>query len=452
MTSNITSALLDLATKDTIEKYMYCGQDASTYFIRQTHKSSWFTQLPVHLNRVNGNTNFGSDWTATVSRTGDYLLHTWLRVVIPEVKLMKSNRFGVNGRIRWTKNLMHNLIVKAGITFNELSAHSFDNYYLDFWSAFTCPASKKIGYNNMIGNIPSLTNPSAEYLPKTTLNLPLPFFFSRDCGVALPTASLVFNEIHIHFSFRDWTSLLILEDISITDNRPRHDTITIGRDLMAEPKLTQVQLWGNYAMVAPDERAKMGCATREMVIETYQKTSPQTFDPNTNGSPSVDVRFTHAVKVLFFAVRNTTTPGEWSNYSTHSPFPMGSGNVLQTHKDASDPLNSITIQYENVIRLGHLGADYYSLVNPWYHAPSIPEENGYHCYSYALSFVDVDPTGSTNYGKMTNVSCIPEASEMCKIAATGSDTLRKQTFEFIIMAVTNTVVRISGGVLGFVVL
>ena len=48
-TSNVTSGFIDLATYDELEKYMYGGNDATAYFVRETRKATWFTQVPVCL-------------------------------------------------------------------------------------------------------------------------------------------------------------------------------------------------------------------------------------------------------------------------------------------------------------------------------------------------------------------------------------------------------------------
>ena len=48
-TSNVTSAFVDLATLDTLEDYLYGGDEAVTYFVRQHIKSTWFSQVPVVL-------------------------------------------------------------------------------------------------------------------------------------------------------------------------------------------------------------------------------------------------------------------------------------------------------------------------------------------------------------------------------------------------------------------
>ena len=63
----------------------------------------------------------------------------------------------------------------------------------------------------LYGGISGLTgNNSAATLINGTdaLYLPLPFFFSRDSGVSLPTAALPYNEIKIEFTFRNSGDLL----------------------------------------------------------------------------------------------------------------------------------------------------------------------------------------------------------------------------------------------------
>jgi hypothetical protein len=161
-TSNVTSGFIDLATFDEIEKYMYGGPDATAYFVRETRKSTWFTQVPVCLSRASGSPAFNQDWSVSISRAGDYLLQSWLRLQVPSVALNTTGTTAPSGTyIRWTRNFMHNIIRECAITFNDLVAARFDSYHLDFWTAFTTPASKQNGYNNMIGNIKELIEPVA---------------------------------------------------------------------------------------------------------------------------------------------------------------------------------------------------------------------------------------------------------------------------------------------------
>ena len=78
-------------------------------------------------------------------------------------------------------------------------------------------------------------------------------------------------------------------------------------------------------------------------------------------------------------------------------------------------------------------------------------------YSYSLDFICLDPMGSTNYGKLTNVSVVPEASAGAVAGAQGNGAAGSgadyaQSYEFVITAVNNNIIRISGGALGFPVL
>ena len=446
ITSNVTSGFIDLATFDEIEKYMYGGPDATAYFVRETRKSTWFTQVPVVLSRASGSASFGQDWSASISRAGDYLLQTWLRTTIPSVTLVSNSTTG-GKYLFWTPNLMHNLIRECAVTFNDLVAARFDNYHLDFWTAFTVPAGKQEGYSNMIGNLPGLTNGTLSGNAKdaATLNLPLPFFYTRDSGVALPTAALPYNEMRVNFSFRDYTELLYYNSASVSSS----GTAVTSNDLSAVPVLSQTQVWANYAIVSNEERKRMACAPRDILIEQVQTAPRQSFTPATNTSQSFDIRFSHGIKALFFAVRNNTNKGNWSNYTTAQPTVGGSGEIIQ-NASVADPILQTSLIYENTSRLSQMGSDYYSLVNPYYNAVNIPTEVGYHCYSYSLDFISLDPMGSTNYGKLTNVSIVPEASAAA-VTASGSGG-GSQTFEFIITAVNNNIIRISGGALGFPVL
>jgi hypothetical protein len=464
--SNLTSGFIDLATFDELEKYMYGGDTAVSYFVRKVRKATWFTIVPVVLSKSSGIAQFNQQWSANISRAGDYLLRSFLRITVPAVQISASNRFGANGSLRWTRNLMHSLIKECSITFNDLVEMRFDNYYLDFWSQFTIPAGKINGYHNMIGNIDELTNPGnigvsvpVQSLPQITLNLPLPLCHARDTGVALPTAALPYNEMRINFNFRDWSELLIIDNIVTGVSTNAQLTDIQG----SAPQLQQVDVWAEYAIVSNNERKQMGQAPRDILIEQVQTVPTIAFNP-TNALSNTDIRLSHAVKALFFAVRNKTNPAEWSNYTAASPFPGVKG-VTFSPALAADPINTASLLYENTQRLSNMGADYFALVNPWYNAVSIPQETGYHMYSYTLDLMSVNPMASTNFGKLTNVSLQLTPSLSAQTAGTSTGTLTtpntalvasgaglQQIFEFVLVAVNHNIIRVAGGALGFPVL
>ena len=502
--SNLTSGFIDLATYDELDKYMYGGDESTAYFVRATQRSTWFTQVPVLLSRASGQAGFGQDFSVTISRAGDYLLYTWLRMTIPEISVFpagdvspKNSKFpgknvkSVERFLAWTPNLMHNVIREAAVTFNDLVAARFDSWHLDFWNAFTTPAGKQVGYLNMIGMTDDLIIPR-KVLPPRVLNLPLPFWYSRDSGVALPTAALPYNEMRLSFSFRELGELLTAFEkftLESDDQEKEITTVCISRpalasDIKGEIKLDRVQVWANYALVSNKERKQMACAPRDILIEQCQTAPLQSFNPETNPNQSYDIRFSHAIKVLFFAAQNTTVSSQWSNYTTDENRAFDSGVadslLIDQFFPGSDPVVETSLIYENTQRLAQMGSDFYSLIQPYYTAVTIPPYTGYHTYSYSLDFIALDPLGSTNYGKLTNVSIIPTASETAILrASVAADSIvdlkkidnetdpiippliyggdrsfwnRRQTFRFVVTAVNNNIIRISGGALGFPVL
>lgn len=462
VSSNLTSGFIDLATFDELEKYMYGTAQAITYFVRETRKSTWFTQVPTVLSRGSGTADFNQEWSANITRAGDYLLQVWLRFDLPSVTLQNTQAY-TNYGLRWTRNVGHNLIRESSVTFNDLSAARLDNYFLDFWTAFTTPAGKQVGYNNMIGNVSSLIMPSGPgvAIPSATLNVPLPFFFTRDTGVGLPTAALPYNDMKIQVWFRDWTELLIVDNFAAAAGTNPSRPATQADLSSGTPVLSNVYMWSNYAIVSNDERKRMGCAPRDILMEQVQTAPIQTWQPAQNPYPSYDIRFSHAIKVLFFAVRNTTTSSERSNYVNTSPVPVSVGyvNFSPPTPSATDPILNTSLIYENTARLSYMGSDYFSLIQPYYQ-PNwnvvIPAVTGYHMYSYSLDFYACDPKGSTNFGKLTNVSIVPGATPFAISAANGTlaspGGTYPQTYSFITVGVNNNIIRVSGGALGFPVL
>ena len=360
--SNLTSAFIDLATYDELEKYMYGGPRATAYFVRRSRKASWFTQIPVVLSSATGSSNFGDQPSFQISRAGDYMLQNWLRVTIPEVNWNPEDE-GAPENLRWTRNLMHNLVKSCTIVFNDLQEAKFESEHLDFLTAFTVPQSKRAGYNNMIGNVDVLINPGVTFnnigvgcqLPSMTLNLPLPLPHTRDSGVALPTAALPYNEMRINFEFRRWDELLIADVVDAGTGFLESRAATVA-DLTPQvaPQLTNVQLWANYAVVSNNERKLMGSAPRDLLIEQVQIAPAHAVSPSVSSSVSRDIRFSHACKSLFFGCKNTTCPAEHSNYTCASPVAADLGvavpdvcNTLNFNPAlAVDPLNTTSLIYE----------------------------------------------------------------------------------------------------------
>ena len=431
---SVTTCFVDLATFSELEGFMYGGPNAVTWFVASVQKSNWFSFIPTTL-RFSGVIDFGQkNVSASINRSGDYVLSVWFRAQIPLIQLYQTLGVGTaspiydDATIRWSRNLMHNLMEYVSLTFNELVAHEFNQYWLDNNFQFRVRGSKRVGYRNMIGDISAMTNPVGPNIPLGTggyFSCILPFFFGEDSGIALPVAALPFNDIKINFQFRQWEHLLVVypgtaavgnNGVPGTGRAATVNDIYIYGSTSQKPQLQDPLCFAHYVVVHNDERVKMGDAPRDMLIHQVQFTQPAPFkDISTRNS--FDIRFSHAIVCFMYEAQNTSIyefgkgmfGAEWSNYTTEPNYA------------GLDPIAYSTLLYENTPRLA-LGSDYFSLVHPFLFSKAVPDETGYHMWSYALHpWNPTQPSASTNYSKLANVSIQHDMSPAA-IAAAGIGT------------------------------
>ena len=588
--ANVTAGFIDLATYDDLEKYMYGagrGGCAMSYFVRETKKATWFTQIPVMLSII-GTPDFGQQWSAKISKSGDYLLNSWLQFKLPpistasttqidtslnpvlstgslssgdaawvntalpnvsvdrttgdggsgtgiqftivtgatgDVTMLQLTNPGVGYRpgdvitidggprtsesirnparpsqfevifrglggtsgtndlritlpqdlfsnwyasVKWCDNIAHNIIRECSLTCNDLVVARFDNYVLDFLTRFLVPYGKMGTYYNMIDN----TYAGGQWDPFTGANgpsdyltLPLPFFFSRDSGLALPTASLPYNDLRIRFDFRNWDELLILvARNSASEAAQQHVQQRFVPRLSdiegaCAPTLRSVQVWGHYALVTNDERKRMNCARRQMLIEQTLTSPIKPFVPFVESQPVFNLNMMHSIKMLFFGARNTTVWNDWSNYTTASVVDSNVGYY------GRDPFENVTLLYEGTSRLSEMQINYFTQIQQYLYSPDTVSSSyptGIYFYSYAMDGINVDPTGSTNYGRLAQVSIKPKASNYAIQSANPVAVALEdpgtgwgngvQRYEFVAVGVCNNVLLIDGGSMRFAVM
>lgn len=468
--SNITAAYMDLATAWKLEgEYLYGATPisnqynhpkAQTYFVREIKRSTWFTHIPVALRTCNGIAAFGQEFSASISRLGDYLLKTWLQFTLPSVTLLSTNQFGTNGRLRWCRKIGHNIIEDLNITFNEQQVARLDSYILDISTKFQICADKRDGYYEMIGDTIDLTGchgPTTALgatIPQKTIFVDIPFFYSLDSGVALPAAALLFNDIKLNFKLRDWSQLLILDNSgSAGAGTVARAVPIVGTDIAVAPVLVDINVWADYAMVSEFERSKMADTSRDIVIQQFQEANHMPFNPITYQNYVYEPKFTFSVIALYFAVRNKTFPNEWSNYTTASPYNNGT-QVVFVPPGADAPVKNLTLNYESTTRLSAMDWMYFSHTNIFHFGTVIPDEIGYGAYSYSLDINALDSKGSTNYSKIGNVQIQTSAKPIVTTASTGtgpagSGTDFPQVFEWLNIAKSFTVIRVADGQITF---
>ena len=142
---------------------------------------------------------------------------------------------------------------------------------------------------------------------------------------------------------------------------------------------------------------------------------------------------------------------------------------LSWSPDGTSPFGTVKLLYENSVRID-MESDYYSLIQPYFHARNVPDSGcqhgivspqdptevtgnaalavGYHMYSYALKSSHVDPTGSSNYSLLKNVTMVFTPSKtVVNLAADDYG-----PWFIFISAINSNILRVSNGSIGFPVL
>jgi len=473
-TNSVQVGFIDLSAFSEIDAYLYGGQLSVTWFVGTVQKSNWFTIIPVSL-RHDSTPNFGTKASALLNRTGDYAINTWFRVQIPQIVLIDDPNIYTGATLRWTRYLGHALFKKIQLTHNELVTQEFTSEWMDMNFQFNICANKRIGYRQMICDIPSYYNAQKPGVPVGDggfLNIPLPLWYTEDSGRALPVAGIPFCETKINYDFRDWSELVVVfpgiqgvkgNRIATVNDVFQYSTQSAPT---VKPAFINPETFTTFAMVHNDEREMMGNGNRDILMYQIQIapiTTISGLDKNT--VQTFDIRFSNPIVALFFAIKNISinsfSPSsgqEHANYTTEMAY------------TGMDPIGTATLLYENSIRT-QMGADYYSLVAPYYHTKTIPDEYGYHMYPYALDAFNLNPCGSTNYNKLANVSLQFNMSSNAKNSFNSSSTpvdqngyplqwpdqtgtLRPipQSGQSIIIGKNHQLARIGNGTFGFPVL
>jgi hypothetical protein len=419
----------DIKTFGDLEKRLYGIKDAVTFFQRDIQKCTPFSKKTIKVEKTNGSSNFGYTHAFIIdNERGHYLSNVFLIISLPGVKLNSDNTFKDKGRLRWCKNIMHNIIESITLSFNDQLVSKLDSFSLDFLSEFETEEGKYKKYMENIGNIPELITPQKELKP-IKLVLPIPFFFSKDSGANIPLFALKRTEIKITITYRNWESLLIFENESSLDTNIKVPHVKI--DIPSAPEIHDANLYSTVTWVSELELTEIGKPTT-MLIENLQSTPRQSIHHQIN-ELEVSLFFKNAIRCIYFGVSNTTFKNEKSNYVLgHDNYIGGIFNMNSSKKDV---LKRVAIKYGDQIR-EDMDIECYRFIQPYLYGKRISSQPGMYLYSFAMDN-NFDPSGSTNIHR------IPGSS----IKFYFNEYSSQETMEIVIIGVSHTIANISDGLI-----
>ena len=370
----------------------------------------------------NGSADFGKRVTCTVSRNGDLMHRVYLQVTVPQVSVPKDDTF------RWLNHLGHVLVKYAEV---EIGGQRIDKHYGDWlhiWNELSQEAGKKVGYANMIGNVPALTQlttgaDGGSVVPEMDLYIPLEFWFCRNPGLALPLIALQYHEVKINIEFRAASDCC--------------------KGASSGLSLAAASLFVDYIYLDTDERRRFAQVSHEYLIEQVQFTGDESVSSVSN---KIKLNFNHPCKELIWVVQKDSVlldsaagGKQWFNYTdaedatplsgnpsdpyggdivlavqsteaqANSDYPsstgVAAGNTVQwVSKDVGfNPVFSAKLQLNGHDRFSERMGRYFNLVQPYQHHTNVPK-TGINVYSFGLKPEEHQPSGTCNMSRIDNAT------------------------------------------------
>ena len=226
-----------------------------------------------------------------ITRSGDYLLQTMIRIKLPAISgvdLGTDN--GGQAHVAWVPNVGHQIIERATLLFNDLKLLSeLNSHVLDCYAAFMVSDSQRKLYNEMIGMVPELTEPSVSK-EEYNLIVPMPYLtcgatgaggaLSTQAGASFGVVSVPYNDILSQITLTDLSKLIV------TVNGSANGTNTIGFNAAQyvvnfSNLKVQTQLWANYSVVSNPERKMMVANPKDHLLDHWQHTQSSLTSPST---------------------------------------------------------------------------------------------------------------------------------------------------------------------------
>lgn len=394
-----------------ISFYNYAYKKHTNFAIENiTHN---FINSPSILNEMHK----GGDYTINLDGNKsdiDLLSNIFLIFKLPNIY---SND---NFKFKWVDNIGSLLIKLASIRIDNSLIESINGEWLIVWNELTNP--NKDSYYNMVGNIPELTNPRKiestyritnniislyDYpssdksninnpsIKSRILNIPLPFWFSKNPALSLPLIKLINKFITLKIEFENIENLYTIYspiynmNISPLHYNDIHKTKITINDFIINNNF-YAYLEASYVILDTNERKSiMDSPIQEYLIETMTSTITS-FQGGVNSIRTIDIKSQLQVKEIVWTLKRYDSVNYFNNTINYS--------YSMPHNNENSIMKSAAIIWDRGstnARVEDKEAFFYNSLQPYQYHSTNPKQ-GIYCYSFALYPEKWFPSGSYN--------------------------------------------------------
>jgi hypothetical protein len=399
------------------------GNPMITYFKVVYRRHTNFAMESIQQT-FNGSIGFGKRVTALISRNGDLVSGMHLELTLPAT---------AGGG--WINNVGHQVIQQVEV---EIGGQLIDRHYADWleiWAQLTVPASKKLGYLQMIGQDMLGADAAATGLQNgvqgarsRSLFVPLQFWFCRNVGLALPLIALQYHEVKVNIQFGS---------NNFNARGGLNAAATTG--LPAGAGDLEAALWVDYIYLDTDERRRFAQVSHEYLIEQLQFTGSEAYaavNRNATAPKTINLNFNHPVKELIWVCQeNAGAQYFLGSYVSGTAVATGKDNFAGAATFGINPVLDAKLMLNGHDRFATRDGPYFSKVQPYQFHTCVPDSPGINVYSFALKPEEHQPSGTCNFSRIDNAKLqltltggttadTPLAGGVIKVFATNYNVLR----------------------------
>jgi hypothetical protein len=401
-------------------------------------------------------------------------------------------------------NLTTNNIIK-GAWIEKLAIYLFDSIeiyigsnlitkltdnYINIYGELTY--QNKEVYNELIGNITELTEPTVTNNSNIVLYLSLPLWFSQSYGLAFPLISLQYNDLQLKIKTKKLSDIFYL---SVEGNKLQKNTHVIERFMEEQENIftnkLEITTILEYIYLDAIERKKFAQTGHEYLITQQQY---ETYKNMLDNSSSYEINFFHCCKDLYWfltqnyninnlvnkkyldryylssSVNYSINNINYINYlnlvynnlynfdivnyiiNTNNINSEFEKNIIDNNTFKSDlnklfsfqnilynPFNNSTLSL-NGSTLASFSYRYFNYIQPYnYYNSAISV--GLNIYSFSLNPTEIQPSGSCNFSR------IPKVSLELNLINNFKD-FNDNNYNLNIIGTNYNILRIIGGIAG----
>ena len=265
--------------------------------------------------------------------------------------------------------------------------------FLHCWHELTIPDGKKWAYRELVGN----TNSGILTSGTVSVTIPIPFWFTKNPGVAFPRNAVKNDDVSIVIKYQAGSLM------------GRNNTQNGAGTLTGTPTIS---LYCTLIYLDEEERTRFQTARHEYLIEQVQTHT------STIGT-TVNFNFDHHVKeLIWFATNSTVTDkNDFFNY-TKGAVSTGAGTVwtqsgVGSHQNENQvyPVGintgditigtcQLKLDGSEMFVDGAMNTRYFTQLQPMYHHTSVPWTPGIFVYSFALKPEEYQPSGTLDFSSI----------------------------------------------------